>query len=211
MDKKQSRNPYNLCIFNPVFECSGCPLKEKLDCHFSWRKLIRFASAFFFIIVAGSAGLIYYGFMREFYGFLVLLGVFSIIFFEFWEIRILCSHCPFYSEEGKTLHCCANFGSLKVWKYHPGPMSKSEKVQLIIGFLMLVAILLVPPAILVLHAYYLFAAPTVLGLAIFGYVLRRYHCSTCINFSCPLNTMPKNIIDEFLKRNPVMKKAWAKD
>ena len=35
-------------------------------------------------------------------------------------------------------------------------------------------------------------------------------CSQCVNFSCPLNTVPKSIVDEYLKRNPVMRDAWVK-
>ncbi|MFX0095154.1 MAG: hypothetical protein ACFFBD_25695, partial [Candidatus Hodarchaeota archaeon] len=38
--------------------------------------------------------------------------------------------------------------------------------------------------------------------------LRRNVCPKCVNFSCPLNKVPKEIVDAYLKRNPVMKEAW---
>ena len=147
----------------------------------------------------------------EFYTFLAVLVLFSILFFEFWEIKILCAHCPFYAEEGRILHCYGNYGSLKVWDYNPEPMSKSEKIQLIIGFILLIIILLLPSIFLVINKYYIWAIPPIIGLLVFGYVIKRFHCSKCFNFSCPFNNQPKWVIDEFLKRNPVMRKAWERE
>lgn len=31
-----------------------------------------------------------------------------------------------------------------------------------------------------------------------------------INFSCPLNTVEKRIVDEYLRRNPATREAWEK-
>jgi len=42
----------------------------------------------------------------------------------------------------------------------------------------------------------------------FLYILVYYFCSKCVNFSCPLNQVPKPMVDEYLERNPVMKEAW---
>jgi hypothetical protein len=39
-------------------------------------------------------------------------------------------------------------------------------------------------------------------------VLKTFFCPTCVNFSCPMNTVPKTVIDEYLKKNDVMRKAW---
>jgi len=38
--------------------------------------------------------------------------------------------------------------------------------------------------------------------------LNGFFCSRCINFSCVGNTVPKKEVDEYLRRNPVMEKAW---
>ena len=136
-----------------------------------------------------------------------LLGwaAYCLIFFEFWEIRILCSHCPYYAEKGHTLHCIANYGSLKVWKYHPEPMSRSEKIQLWIGFAILGGY---PFPFLLLGQQYVLAIVALWGLVLFFWTLRRYTCSQCVNFSCPLNCVPREVVDEYLRRNPVMREAW---
>jgi hypothetical protein len=38
--------------------------------------------------------------------------------------------------------------------------------------------------------------------------LKIFFCRNCVNFSCPLNTVAKPVIDEYLKKNDVMRKAW---
>jgi hypothetical protein len=136
-----------------------------------------------------------------------LLGwaVFCLFFFEVWEIRILCCHCPYYAETGHTLHCIANYGSLKLWKYRPGPMSRSEKVQLWIGFAILGGY---PFPFLLLGGQYLWAVVALWGLLMFFWTLRLYTCTQCVNFSCPLNRVPKEVVDAYLVRNPVMRQAW---
>lgn len=40
---------------------------------------------------------------------------------------------------------------------------------------------------------------------------QKYTCSKCINFSCLLNRVPKEVVDEYLKRNPIMRKAWKEN
>ena len=44
----------------------------------------------------------------------------------------------------------------------------------------------------------------------FLYILIHDFCSKCVNFSCPLNRVPKSMVDVYLDKNPVMKEAWAK-
>ena len=127
------------------------------------------------------------------------------IFFELWETRILCSHCPYYAERGTTLHCIANYGSLKLWKYRPEPMSSSEKVQLWLGFAILGGY---PFPFMILGRQVLWAIAALWGLVMFFWTLREYTCSRCVNFSCPLNTVPKETVDAYLERNPVMRQAW---
>ncbi len=34
--------------------------------------------------------------------------------------------------------------------------------------------------------------------------------SACVNFSCLLNRVPKEVVDEYLMKNEVMRKAWEK-
>jgi hypothetical protein len=51
------------------------------------------------------------------------------------------------------------------------------------------------------------AASLLTGVSFIG-VLKTFFCSRCVNFSCPMNTVPKTAIDEYLKKNDVMRKAW---
>ena len=189
-------------------ECIRYAIENKLDYHFNRKKFFRFLASFLIIIISASAGLIAYGFMKEFFIFIGGIILFAIVFFEFWEIKILCSHCPYYGEDNKLLNCNANYGSMKIWKYNPAPMTLSEKIQLMIGFLIISAIILFPSVILIIHHHYLVSSIPAIGLVLFYFVLRKYHCSECPNFSCPFNTVPKDVAEGFIKRHPAMKKAW---
>ena len=40
------------------------------------------------------------------------------------------------------------------------------------------------------------------------YGVRHTACSRCLNFSCPGNTVHKQVVDAYLRRNPVMRAAW---
>ena len=128
-----SSNPHDICTWRPPSECQACPIAGQLRCRFERRYLLHFVGMFGVFVLPAVIGVI-----RGGYG-LALLGwvAFWLIFFEPWEIRVLCSHCPYYAECGATLHCIANYGSLKLWKYRPGPMSRTERVQLWIGFVIL--------------------------------------------------------------------------
>lgn len=194
-------NPYNICIWKEIEECTSCILKEKLICHFNRKYLLSFIGSFFVFAITAFIGVIISG-----YGWFLLGWVgFWLIFFEIWEIRILCSHCPYYGGESRVLHCIANYGSLKIWKYKPKPMNTSEKIQLIIGFIMLVGY---PLIFLILDSQFIFLIISIMEIFIFFTFLLIKRCNRCVNFSCPLNRVKKVCIDIFLKKNPAMRKAW---
>ena len=133
--------------------------------------------------------------------------VFWIFFFGFWEIKILCSHCPYYAKEGGFLECNANAMCPKIWKYNPVPINRWEKFQLVIGFTILFGY---PIYFSIIGEQYLWAGLATLGTIVFFVILGRYTCSKCVNFSCILNRVPKELVDEYLKKNEVMRKAWEK-
>lgn len=199
-EQSQGKNPYNICIWRPADECKDCPIIGRLKCRFNSKDLFCFIglSSLFFLPS-------FFGIIRGGYGWYILgWVVFMLFFFEVWEIRILCSHCPYYAEKGRTLHCIANFGCLKIWKYNPEPMNTSEKVQLMIGVTILFGY---PFPFLILGKQFILALLAGLGAFIFFWALRKYTCPRCVNFSCPLNRVSKDIADEFLKRNPIIEKA----
>ena len=111
-----------------------------------------------------------------------LLGwiAFWLFFFEFWEIRILCSHCPYYAEDRSSIHCIANYSSLKLWKYHPEPMNVSEKIQLIIGFIILMGY---PLIFLVLGSQHIILIISIVEIIVFFTFLIIRRCRSCPNFS----------------------------
>jgi hypothetical protein len=74
------------------------------------------------------------GLLQGGYGWYLLGWLAYWLFFFFgWEARILCSHCPFWAEGGRVLHCHANYGVYKIWRFHPEPMSTLEKAQFMLG------------------------------------------------------------------------------
>ena len=118
---------------------------------------------------------------------------------------MLCRHCPYWAGESGVLHCPANYGVIKIWRYEPGPMNTAEKIQFIVGALLLIAC---PFPFLLLGGEYLLAGVGA-GAVVAGVViLRRNVCSRCINFSCPMNRVPGQLVDVYLRRNPQMRATW---
>lgn len=196
-----AQNPYSICTWQPLSKCEDCPLCGRLKCRFNRGDLFHFVGLFFGFALPALIGMIQGGYHWYILGW---IG-FWILFFELWEIRILCSHCPYYAEKGIILHCIANYGSLKLWKFNPKPISTAEKIQLIIGFIILGGY---PFPFLIVGNQFILGVIALWGLILFFWTLQKYTCSACVNFSCVLNTVPKAVIDEYLKRNPVMRKAW---
>ena len=138
---------------------------------------------------------------------LVWIG-YIIFFFLVWEPPLLCAHCPYYAEGGsKTLHCLINYGFFKTAKFKPGPTNLWEKIQFLIGANIIFAI---PIVFLAIEGKWVFLGLTVFGVVLWYLVIQLKVCTDCINFSCVLNRVPKEIRDEFLKKNPEMYKAWKK-
>ena len=103
------------------------------------------------------------------------------------------------------LHCHANYGVIKFWKFRPGPMSRLEKALFgagaaVFGFY--------PIIFLILGGQWLLLVIALAAIASSGLSLRRNVCVRCINFSCPANAVPKPLVDAYLRRNPIMREAW---
>jgi hypothetical protein len=191
------------CTNQPETVCEGCTLGARLMCRYEARDTLRFVLFFLPFMVASIVGVILAG-----YGWWLLgwLG-YALFFFFVWEARVLCSHCPYWAEESRTLHCHANYGVYKIWRYRPEPMSCWEQVQFIIGVLIL---LLFPITFIVIGGQYLLAGIALAGAAFFGYMLYRVICVHCVNFSCPLNNVPEELRKAYMERNHIMKQAWEK-
>ncbi|MGA9351243.1 MAG: hypothetical protein WBW48_20900 [Anaerolineae bacterium] len=94
---------------------------------------------------------------------------------------------------------------IKIWRYHPETMSTSEKVQFLVGAGL---IAFYPFPFLIIGKEYILAVLALAGVVSFIFSLRKHVCTRCVNFSCPANGVPKEVVDAYLRRNPVMRRAW---
>ena len=183
--------------------CDNCTAGKHVHCHFRPKELFHFYMIALPAFLVGGAAVLHIG------GWWLGLWLALIVgYFNFLEIRVMCSHCPHYAEEGKTLKCWANNGSPKLWKYRPGPMSLVEKILFLGGF---VVIWGYPLPFLVLGTQWFQFFLYALLVTGFFMTLKEFLCSQCINFACPLNGVDKATRLEFFKKNPVVAEAWGVD
>jgi len=183
--------------------CHNCGLSDKLVCHFNIKQL------FGFLFVVSPSFIIAGIIIIKFNPFLLFPWIVLILsYFGFVEIRVMCSHCPHYAEsEIKTLKCWANYGSPKLWKYRPGPMSLNEKIIFYLGFTI---ILIYPITFFILENSYIFLGLYFVFIVLSKLALNKYYCTHCINFSCPLNNVNEEIRNKFFSKNPIVREAWKK-
>lgn len=187
--------PLSTCEFK---NCKSCELNEKIVCHFDGKHLGKFFIFAFLPMIVGGYNTFTY---RPLFLF-IWIGMF-LLFFGLFEIRVLCSHCPHYAEPGeRSLKCWANYGSPKIWKYRPYPMSFFEKLVFIGG---VTAIFGYPAPFFILKgttlSYVLGGVYAVL-VTLFLIMLRTQLCTVCMNFFCPLNRVDKETKEKFIAKNP---------
>jgi hypothetical protein len=189
------------CTWQPLSTCQDCPAQGKLMCRLERKDVVHFFMIILPFGVTAIAGTIHAG-----YGWVLLLWLaYSLFFFFVWEARVLCRHCPYWAEESTILRCHANYGVVKIWKVEPGPMSKLEKIQFAVGALLFVAF---PFPFLLLGQEVLLAFIGLSAAVSGAFLLRTNVCTRCINFSCPMNAVPKQLVDTYLRRNPAIQAAW---
>ncbi len=184
--------------------CSNCNVKTAVFCHFNIKLLIRFLIiAVPCFIIAGI------GICQLNYILMIPWIAFILLYFGLIEIRVMCSHCPHYAEPGtKTLTCWANYGSPKIWRYRPGPMSLSEKIVFFSGIVMIamhpIIIMIITKQIIILSVF-------VLYIMIGCFLIHNYMCKKCMNIACPFNSISSETRDKFLKHNSIIREAWNKN
>jgi len=203
-ENDHSKNSSGICTWQDLSRCADCPIDGTLNCRFNWSDLLYFLAGFLPPAIAIIAGMMRGGFGPQALALVGWVG-FMLFFFFVWEARVLCSHCPYWAEGGRVLHCLANYGVIKMWRYHPEPMSTSEKAQFLVGAAIIV---LYPFPFLIIGEQYTLALIALAGIVSFGFSLKKHVCTRCVNFSCPANGVPKDIVDAYLRRNPVMRRAW---
>jgi hypothetical protein len=183
--------------------CEDCGINNSIHCHFKAKDLIHFLVIAFPGFLLGGAGI----YLSS--GWWLALWIVLIVgFFSFVEIRVMCSHCPHYAEPEKSLKCWANYGSPKLWKYRPGPMSFGEKFVFFSGFVIIWGY----PLIFLLSGQQWFLL-LVYTLTVVGFfmTLKVSFCTQCMNFACPLNSAEEEARQIFLRKNPEIGKAWGID
>ncbi len=182
------------CTNQPVEVCQTCKLSTNLMCRYDRRDTLHFFMLILPFFAASIGGMIKAGYGLWLFGWLGYM----LFFFFVWEARVLCSHCPYWAEDSRILHCHANYGVIKIWRFHPEPMNKSEGVQFIIGVLIFI---FYPLIFCIIGGQYLVAGIGFFSALSFGYLLYRNICSRCVNFSCPLNNVHHDILKAYQERN----------
>ncbi len=219
----ENKNPHSICTWDDKANCSTCGIQGKLVCKWDKKILCGFHGIAWPPLIIIIFGIVLVGLITSVWWTLYAYIIYFFLMFGVLEIRFLCSHCPYYAEKSNTLHCLANHGSLKLWSYHPEPLNEFEKFMM---YFLIVTIFFVFP--LSIHSYGIWYLSTnyaeyslisllgLIGITVGSLVssisfittLKIFFCPNCVNFSCPLNTVSKPVIDEYLKKNDVMRKAW---
>jgi hypothetical protein len=176
-------------------------------------------------LIISLIGLFYVGITTGIWWMLTTYIIYTILFLIIFEPLFTCSHCPYYAEKRSRINCPGNIIIPKIWNYNPKPINKYEKIFTIIGFIILGAYPLFSELFGIWFFYsngfnihnksffgliFIFISTFLICIVLFTYFLLIY-CPRCINFSCYFNKVPKSIVDEYLKKNPVIRKSWEKN
>lgn len=222
----KTNNPFNICTLDKNSNCANCIAKGEIACKFDDKVKNNFKTIGIPPVIIPLAGMAFMGVALSIWWPLIVYTTYVVLMFSVFEIRFLCSHCPYYPDNNKTLVCLGNHGTPKLWKYHPEPMNKIERFLMtygIIGMIFFILPLLsmgfgIISMVIQYSEMGIFPILTLGGIIIFSLLnslsfvstLKTFYCNKCVNFSCPLNTVPKATVDEYLRKNPVMKEAWEK-
>ncbi len=221
---KMNRNPYNICTIDPKSNCISCKNNYKIDCKFNIKHTILSILVINSFLIISLLGLFYIGMITGIWWMLILYIIFTLLFFILIEPRVTCSHCPYYAERRLCFNCTGNMITPKIWKYNPEPINKYEKAVTFNGFIFLGAFPIFSELFgiwflysngfnFLNHSFFgliLILISTTLTCTIFYALFLLLYCPRCVNFSCYFNKVPKLIVDEYLKKNPVIRKAWEK-
>ncbi|MFE3845458.1 hypothetical protein ACFL1L_01175 [Thermoplasmatota archaeon] len=222
---KMNRNPYKICTLDQNSNCIKCKNNYKIHCKINIKHTILSMFVIGLFLTVSIIGLFYIGIITGIWWMLIAFIIFIFLFFIIIEPRITCSHCPYYAEKRFRFNCTGNMITPKIWKYHPEPINKYEKAVTFIGFVFLGGFPLSSELFGIWFLYsngfnilnqsflglvFIFISTIIICLIFFVLFLLIY-CPRCINFSCFFNKVSKSIVDEYLRKNPVMRKAWEKE
>ncbi len=211
------------CTWRDEAVCEDCPLRWRLGCRYDPAEFRFFILNQIPSLAMASLGLALVGVVTGTWWPLIVFILIGVVLWGLGvETRVLCSHCPYWTEDSKVLHCWALTGSPKIWRYRPEPMNRWEKATLLAFFTALGVVPLAGEGYGIwvvareLPRFGLYALLGLIGVTVgtllaffqFAVLIRRDFCGRCVHFSCPLNRVPRWMRDEYLRRNPVMREAW---
>jgi len=165
--------------------CDECEIHSRIICRFHPGQFIRFYLILLPSLITGIIGTYNYNY-NIFISWILMIAMFFLLI----GIRVLCTHCPHYNESPEIIRCWANWGVPKLWKYRPSPMNVYEKAILISGFIIIWGY----PAVFISLTYnWLLLSGYILSVSFFFFLLNRFSCRKCINFSCPLNRVDPEV------------------
>ena len=203
MKSEPLKDKKNLCNGSPE-DCVDCSLKNKVRCEFKIKDTIIFFAPLIFFTIIAFYGMVISGYMLWIGIYLIFLALFYFII----ENRILCSHCPYYAQEGKILKCHTHYGFYKAWRYRPGPMSHSEKILWLVGVFLS---FLYPLIFLILGNQLILFLLSIAGIITWFPIIFIKSCNSCLNFSCPFNKVPEKVRKEYFIKNEIMRKGWKEE
>lgn len=193
-----SNKPLSTCSSS---NCIDCPLQASLQCHFGGRELLRFLSIALLPFLLGGFGIVHVKTWLIF----PWIGL-VVSYFGFIEIRVMCSHCPHYAEpDTNSLQCWANYGSPKLWKYRPGPMTRWENFVFFAGLLIITAY---PLVCIIIGAQWLLLVVFIIATSGMAVKMGSLMCAHCINFACPFNHVDQGTREMFFSLNTTVAFVW---
>jgi len=214
------KNNNDFCTFDPDSPCEQCLNKGEIFCKPDNNKVIVSHLLEFSFLFMAVFGVFITSLLLDNWWLVVVYILFIPLFFLVIQSRITCSHCPYYAEQRRVLHCTENHFTPKLWRYHPEPIVLWEKIGTVLGFGFLGSF----PILVELYGIWVFLQRSVEMVSFLGYfgiflgtlftlgvfylTFFFLYCPHCVNFSCIFNKVPKEFVNEYLKRNPTMKKAW---
>ncbi|MDY6795706.1 MAG: hypothetical protein SWK76_10585 [Actinomycetota bacterium] len=218
-------NPHHICTWDDQSDCDSCKDHNLLFCKLDKKLQNAFLILFMPCLVVAFFGLTLMGILSGAWWHLIAYGAFTLMLFPVIEFGVLCRHCPFYADSGRMLNCLAGSGVPKTYRYNPRPMRKWEHLVMYCYYTFMIEF---PVFGLGYGIYYLASnysaygkialmgmigmeAAFIFSIITFNYCLAIYVCRKCINYSCPWNKVEKPLVDEYLRRNPVMREAWEKE
>jgi hypothetical protein len=130
-----------------------------------------------------------------------VIFIISMLFFAGGlEWYVLCRHCPCYEYSGKEhgnenrFYCLGNWGSPKLFKHKPGPISRGGQAV----FILFSSFYVLSPIFYLVDRWEFVAIQLVMAISFFA-TLRHWACSQCPNFGCILNTVPDENRNQFLE------------